>query len=127
MLKCTLHECATHDNQITWYWPLKAAVRVRGMWMCCDCLKLVYSPTGLATFGHVTVVWLQQQIVAKPVGLEKRESVKWEQGEEVANEEDEIQLPLPSTASRATRRSYSPLKATVSPSYFGVLLPDKSL
>lgn len=48
-------------------------------------------------------------------GKNKGKHVGGGQGEEVAIGEDEIQLPLPSTASRETRRSHSPLTATGSP------------
>lgn len=59
---------------------------------------------------------LQQQTVAKPVGLGEKKKKKRESGstkekerEEVADGEDEIRLPLPSTACREAGRSHSAL------------------
>lgn len=90
--------------------------------------RFVYSLTGLATLWHVTVQQQQQQsAVAKPVGLEKNGKREGgEQGEEVADGEDEIQLPLPSTASTETR-SHSP--HSVAQTSFGgnFIYPEKCI
>lgn len=103
--------------------PLKAAVKVTSMWLCCDCVTACVWPN----WSGNTVACHAGAPAAVDCGKTcrfgaKRENTMGEQGEEVANEEDDIQLPLPSTADRGTRRSHSPLMEASSPSLSEVLI-----
>lgn len=95
--------------------PLKA-VRVTSVWMCCDCVmacvqpdwsgNIVVSHSGAAAATHCgKTCWFGKK--------NKNGESEGEHGEEVPNGEDEIPLPLPSTASRKTGRTRSSLSAAV--------------